>query len=199
MNIAFTWRETAFAAATQVIVVSANHNGLVFEFWIAAGQDADDVKGRGFAADDVHVKVERDSLTRKSQKIGLIYRRTSTIRLSTARTRVCNRHVNVKAPTFQIQKAYRHGSRNKHNGNSGLASVVIRKSRESIVFQLGFIRNNQKCPSAGSSRSCGLKTNLPGLHKLSVRIVAVRCPGEYDRDAILRVSAGIIIVFQFRR
>ena len=43
MYLAFTRRQTAFTAATEMIVVRANDDRFVFQLRIATRQDADDV------------------------------------------------------------------------------------------------------------------------------------------------------------
>ena len=58
MNLAFARRQTAFAATTEMIVVCADHNGFLFQFRIAAGQDADDIERGRFAAGDVNRKCD---------------------------------------------------------------------------------------------------------------------------------------------
>ena len=53
----------AFSTVAEMVVMRANHNRFVLQFWISAGENADDVEGRRFTANDLHDNTQIASRT----------------------------------------------------------------------------------------------------------------------------------------
>src|SRR6266849_4445521 len=132
MDVALTRRQTSFAAAAQMIVVSADDDEFIFQNRIEAVDDADNVGSFDFATEYTRLKTDHRQIKRSSRPICVARyakRRGVNHRVSYSRDDTWN----LFAPTAQNALRCLLGN-HRHRQTRIPAASVVPEPRQRLVF-----------------------------------------------------------------